>query len=213
MSSSVKPTENSLSAISLTGRMLGALLYYSPEREEVAPLLDLLSQNGWPSEWPCGAGADLEPAAAEISQGLAAERRALLPEAYQTLFIGPNELPTPPWGSVYLDREMVVFGESTLALRAWQASLGISVEQKMREPEDHIGLLLMMAAWLAENRPEQLSVLLGEHLLPWSDRFFTLLEERSVHPFYRGVAQLARATLKDWRESVQPVVVKKTLFF
>lgn len=213
MCSSATLTENDLNAISLTGRMLGALLYYSPEREEVAPLLALFSQSDWHREWPCGAEAELERAATEIAQGLTAPQHALLGEAYQCLFIGPNALPTPPWGSVYLDRERVVFGESTLALRAWQASLGIRVEQEMREPEDHIGLLLMMAAWLAENRPEQLSVLLGDHLLPWSDRFFTLLEERAEHCFYRGVALLAKATLDDWRARVRPTVVEKTLFF
>lgn len=213
MNSSVTLTDSDLSAISLTGRMLGALLYYSPEQQETAALLSLFQQPDWRDEWPCGSPAELDAAALAIEQGLTKEQHALLPEAYQTLFIGPNALPTPPWGSVYLDREMVVFGESTLALRALQGSLGISVEQEMREPEDHIGLLLMMAAWLAENRPEQLSVLLGEHMLPWSGRFFTLLEEHAGHPFYQGIALLAKATLGDWQTRVQPTVVSKTLFF
>ena len=38
---------------------------------------------------------------------------------YRRLFVGPGHLPAPPWGSVYTDHECVIFGEATLALRAW----------------------------------------------------------------------------------------------
>ena len=33
---------------------------------------------------------------------------------YRRLFVGPGHLPAPPWGSVYTDRECVIFGEATL---------------------------------------------------------------------------------------------------
>ncbi len=34
-------------------------------------------------------------------------------------------LPAPPWGSVWLDKENVLFGDSTLALREWMRANGI----------------------------------------------------------------------------------------
>ncbi|MGB9098314.1 molecular chaperone TorD family protein [Erwinia sp.] len=36
---------------------------------------------------------------------------------WQTLFIGPKAFKAPPWGSVYLDGESVLFGDSTHSLR------------------------------------------------------------------------------------------------
>ena len=48
-----------------------------------------------------------EKITALIKQGLTQD----LTEQYQNLFIGPNELLAPPWGSVYLDPECVIFGQ------------------------------------------------------------------------------------------------------
>ncbi len=62
--------------------------------------------------------------------------------------------PPPPWGSVWLDRESVLFGDSTLALRQWMRENHIAFEMQQNEPEDHFGTLLMLAAWLAENGRE-----------------------------------------------------------
>lgn len=215
MNSSVTP-EHPLSnaeVVSLTGRMLGAIFYYSPDKADVAPIIDLLSHDGWATEWPCGDMVDIQQVALLIRSGLESENRQTLDEAYQRLFIGPDALPAPPWGSVYLDHESVIFGDSTLALRRWQSTLGIEVQQQQREPEDHIGLLLMLAAWLAESRPEQITPLLAEHLLPWSGRFLTLLDENAQHPFYQGIARLTRLTLDDWQRRYSPLVVGKELFF
>lgn len=200
-------------AVSLTGRVLGAVLYYSPEQAEVTPIINLLSNDEWVIEWPCGNAAEIQRAAALIRSGLEPTNRQTLTEAYQRLFIGPNALPAPPWGSVYLDHESVIFGDSTLALRDWQAELGIEVQQQQREPEDHIGLLLMLAAWLTEDQPEQITALLADHLLSWSGRFLALLDEHAEHSFYQGVAQLTRMTLDDWQQRYSPLVVDKQLFF
>ncbi|QBH95836.1 Tat proofreading chaperone DmsD [Limnobaculum zhutongyuii] len=213
MTSPAIPSLADLDDVSLTGRMLGALLYYAPDRPEVLSLLELLSNDNWQEEWPCGAMSEIRTAAALMNTGLETAHRQTLDEAYQRLFIGPDALPAPPWGSVYLDRESVVFGNSTLDLRQWQASLGIEVQQQQREPEDHIGLLLMLAAWLAENQSEQLSILLSDHLLPWSGRFLTLLEERAEHPFYQGIARLTSTTLAHWQQRLNVPVISKDLFF
>ncbi|MDR0805589.1 MAG: Tat proofreading chaperone DmsD [Enterobacteriaceae bacterium] len=215
MSSLTMPSLADIDDISLTGKILGALLYYSPDQPQVTPILELLDNESWADEWPCGSIAEIQQAAALIRAGLMPENRLLLSEEFQRLFIGPDALPAPPWGSVYLDHESVVFGDSTLELRQWQSLLGIEIQhqQSQREPEDHIGLLLMLAAWLAENQSEQIVTLLSDHLLTWSGRFLALLEENARHPFYRGIAQLTRITLNDWQQRLNPIVVRKALFF
>ncbi len=52
-------------------------------------------------------------------------------------------LPAPPWGSVWLDKESVLFGDSTLALRQWMRENGIALEADGNEPEDHFGTVLL----------------------------------------------------------------------
>lgn len=128
---------------SVTARVLGALFYYSPESHETAPLVQALLTDDWQAQWPLDAEA-LAPVAAMFKT----HSEESLPQAWQRLFIGPYALPSPPWGSVWLDRESVLFGDSTLALRQWMRENGIQFEMQQNEPEDHFGSLLLLAAGL-----------------------------------------------------------------
>ena len=65
---------------------------------------------------------------------------------YRRLFIGPGAKPAPPWGSVYTDRECVVFGATTLELRTWMREHGVARTADEKTPEDHIGLMLALMA-------------------------------------------------------------------
>lgn len=127
----------------VTARVLGALFYYSPESHETAPLVQALLTDDWQAQWPLDAEA-LAPVAAMFKT----HSEESLPQAWQRLFIGPYALPSPPWGSVWLDRESVLFGDSTLALRQWMRENGIQFEMQQNEPEDHFGSLLLLAACL-----------------------------------------------------------------
>ena len=109
--------------------------------------------------------------------------------------MGPGRLPAPPWGSVYTDHDCVIFGESTLALRAWMRARGIQRLGDERTPEDHIGLMLALLSFLAAERPELVDEYLRDHLLTWAPHYLEGLAEAADHPFYRGLARLTRATL------------------
>ncbi|ECF1926048.1 Tat proofreading chaperone DmsD [Salmonella enterica subsp. enterica serovar Java] len=189
----------------VTARVLGALFYYSPESHETAPLVQALLNDDWQAQWPLDAEA-LAPVAAMFKT----HREESLPQAWQRLFIGPYALPSPPWGSVWLDRESVLFGDSTLALRQWMRENGIQFEMQQNEPEDHFGSLLLLAAWLAENdRHHECEQLLAWHLFPWSSRFLDVFIDHAGHPFYQALGQLARLTLAQWQaQLIIPVAVK-----
>ncbi|EQC1426248.1 Tat proofreading chaperone DmsD, partial [Enterobacter hormaechei] len=136
-----------------------------------------------------------------------------LKDAWQRLFIGPYALPAPPWGSVWLDRESVLFGDSTLALRQWMRENHIAFEMQQNEPEDHFGTLLMLAAWLAENgRETERDQLLAWHLLPWSTRFLSVFVENAAHPFYTALGKLAQLTLAEWQSTLLIPIAEKTLY-
>lgn len=118
---------------------------------------------------------------------------------YRRLFVGPAAKAAPPWGSVYTDRECVVFGESTLELRAWMRAHGIRRIGGEADPEDHIGLMLLLMAWIADNRPELLDEYLQLHLLTWADHFLEGVVKSAKHAFYEGLARLSRASLEGLR--------------
>ena len=191
--------QNTFQQISLYGRLLGASFYYEPSDSRIAGVLDFFRQPTWTEEWEI----PLEEKACEkitalINQGLTQD----LTEQYQNLFIGPNELVAPPWGSVYLDPECVIFGNSLLALRDFLKRHQIAFQAQQDEPEDHIGLMLMLAAYLSETRPHLLVEFLSQHLLTWAPHFFTKLANVENHPFYQGLAKLTLITLDDWKQKL-----------
>ena len=126
---------------------------------------------------------------------------------YRRLFIGPGAKPAPPWGSVYTDRECVVFGATTLELRAWMREHGVARIADEKTPEDHIGLMLALMAWLAQNQPADLDEFLSLHFLTWAGHFLDELADAAEHPFYEGLARLTRASLDGVREALGLEVV------
>ena len=130
-------------AVALSARTTGALFSYAPNSAEIAPLVAAFRTGAGSSSGPSGRSP--------LASGFAASAEETLPEARQRLFIGPWALPAPPWGSVWLDKESVLFGDSTLALRQWMRENGIALEADGNEPEDHFGTVLLLAAWLCEN--------------------------------------------------------------
>lgn len=121
---------------------------------------------------------------------------------YRRLFVGPAMKAMPPWGSVYTDRECVVFGRSTLDLRQWMRENGIERLQDEKTPEDHIGLMLLLMAWMAEVKPECLEDYLRLHMFTWTSHFLTQLSEVSEHAFYRGLAEITKASLEGVQEKL-----------
>ncbi len=200
----------STETIAVTGKVLGALLYFPPDSPQVFPLIQWLQEGAWKSEWPYLTAESAAEIETLLQQSVAEEESCEV--AFQRLFVGPYALPAPPWGSVYLDKESVLFGDSTLKLREWMRQRGIETQLVQAEPEDHIGLMLMMASWLAENDPQHLDAFLAEHLLPWSSRYLALLEQGAVHPFYQAVARLAQVTLDGWQQFCPLAVVEQELY-
>ncbi len=191
------------------GRILGALFYYPPSETQNLPLLEFFQTEDWQTD------VDFLPSdtLAQIQQCF--DKTAdleRLNEQYQTLFIGPNALPAPPWGSVYLDKEAVIFGSSLLELREFMQQNQIGLALSSNEPEDHFGLMLMLLAYLAENQPHLLQEYLTQHLLPWSPRFLTLLAEQPESDFYAGLGLLSGALLNHWQQRMSLSVKEMPLY-
>lgn len=124
-------------------------------------------------------------------------------EEFIRLFYGYEKVAVPPYESVYVGQEKVMFDESTLQVRSYFKLWGYKLPEGLREPEDHIGLELQFM-WLLcekalgylEERNEQglqkalLSQkdFLEEHLLNWIDQFSERLFKNTTNELYRGIA-------------------------
>jgi TorA maturation chaperone TorD len=116
----------------------------------------------------------------------------------------------PPWGSVWLDKENVLFGDySGIAEDASERDCSRGQSQ---EPEDHFGTLLLLAAWLCESGQEEaFSQLLAWHLLPGPAGSSRCLSPGPDTP-YQSLGQLAQATLAEWQRQLPIAVADKPLY-
>lgn len=195
--------------IIFVGSTLGPLFLRDPKIDQIslAPLLDAiagLDVDAAAAEWPFVEGDVAKKNLTLMQQGLedGFDNEELLWE-YRRLFVGPAPKPAPPWGSVYTDKDMVVFGASTMELRNWLKHLGVEVLQgESDEPEDHIGTMLNLLAWLVEIHPEAVEDYLQNHLLTWSSHFLEQLEDAAEQPFYEGLAALTRASLEGMQKEL-----------
>lgn len=190
-------------AIVLIGSTLGPFFAHDPEQDAAHIEAGLqaiaeLDVEAAAEEWPFVETDEARDALAKMQQGLEDGLTADdLVWEYRRLFVGPAPKPAPPWGSVYTDKDMVVFGASTMELRDWMRRQGITVAKgESDEPEDHIATMLGLLAWLAEERPDLVEEYLRDHLLTWSSHYLEQLETAAEHPFYEGLAQLTRASLE-----------------
>lgn len=104
----------------------------------------------------------------------------VLTETHDEYFMGIGNMQLPPWGSVYLDRESVIFGNSTQECKKFITRVGLEFETNNNDPLDHIGLMFMALGALLEIQQQQqvtdeINELLSYHLLPWSQYYIDQL--------------------------------------
>jgi TorA maturation chaperone TorD len=121
---------------------------------------------------------------------------------HANLFLGPFELQAPPYGSVYLEKNHRVMGDSTMQVLTAYREEGVEVA--LREPPDHIAIELEFMYYLIASEVEatrtgnaarQQSLyssqqrFLSEFLGPWVPGFCHGIRESSESAFYRNLAQ------------------------
>ncbi len=129
---------------------------------------------------------------------------------YTRMFIGPYELPAPPWESVYLNEERLLFQEGTLNVRRAYLKYFFLPKDFGHEADDHLGLELDFMFQLtklaineikigndAEYRKilEDQKAFLEEHLLKWAPAFSEKVVESAHTDFYRGMALILKGFL------------------
>ncbi len=120
----------------------------------------------------------------------------LMNEEYQALFIGVGRGELLPYGSYYLTGFL---NEKPLArLRQSLRALGVERDPSVKEPEDHIAVLMdVMAGMIVGSFAGTASLaeqqaFFKDHIDPWVGYFFKDLEKAKQATLYRHVGTIGR---------------------
>ena len=140
---------------------------------------------------------------------------------YRMLFIGPEELPAPPWESVYMSGEAALFQAATLEVRQAYRAFGMQAEAYQRVPDDSLALELAFMSALAEralnafrgdNRAEAERCLTGsadflkKHLLVWIPKFLERMAASPTDCLYPQLCLILDSFLKKDAETAEELL-------
>jgi putative dimethyl sulfoxide reductase chaperone len=141
---------------------------------------------------------------------------------YARLFIGPFEVKAPPYGSIYLDGERRVMGDSTLEVTRLYEEAGLSGSKDFHDLPDHIAVELEFMYFLIfkereamekSDFPAALELIakqerfLDGFLVRWITPFCEKIIERSDNGFYTALADCTANFVK----STHPAKIREAL--
>ncbi|WP_318510279.1 TorD/DmsD family molecular chaperone [Photobacterium leiognathi] len=178
-------------------RLLGGLLFYSPSSNNGSTILQAFAEQD----------DDLLKNIAALAHAVNSDE---LESDHFHLLQGSGDMPCPPWGSAYLDKENALFGSSTLQYREFTRQQGFACDTGMREPEDHIGLMLMLVSILLEqDNKAAANELFTQHLMPFAPFMLESMQQHAKTEFYRQLAAYTLAWLTIYCEEQQLEIVTR----
>lgn len=131
---------------------------------------------------------------------------------YAKLFVGPYELLAPPYGSVYIEGERKIMGDSTVEARNVYRRAGVDISRDFYDTPDHIVAELEFMYFLIFKEVEALGesgvgratdflnqqrTFLMNHLCAWVSEFTEKVEEVAATAFYKNLAKATRAFVEE----------------
>jgi len=122
---------------------------------------------------------------------------------YAKLFVGPNELKAPPYGSVYLDNDRKIMGNSTMKVMELYRESGLMISDDFKELPDHVAVELEFMYYLAFKEAEAVEKsetdtalrmvrlqheFSGRFLGRWIGPFCEKIKEGAETAFYQALA-------------------------
>jgi TorA maturation chaperone TorD len=157
---------------------------------------------------------DLAAPARRLGADFSAEEPETLLLDYTRLFLGPAHIVAKPYGSVWLDGETTLMGNSTMAVQELYHEGGFDIDEEFRELPDHIAVELEFLYLLIyrENEghrngsAEALKAValkkrfLDEHLGLWIGPFTAAVKTGARSSFYRELAGLTERFVEQEKE-------------
>lgn len=198
-------------------RLLAAC-FYQPDREMFveeklcANLAGLMQEISLPT---------VGKACRRMAQSLMENSQEELLIEYSGLFLGPFGAPAHPYGSVYLEQERKLMGDSTMEVLHLYAESGVKHEGD--EPPDHIAIELEFMSFL-EGRIAQaisesneadravFSAIRGRFfnrlLAPWAPTLGNILKEQATLAFYRDLGECLLGFISAEQQRLQKLALQ-----
>lgn len=124
---------------------------------------------------------------------------------FTRLFVGPFGIPAPPYGSIYLENERKIMGDSTMDAKNRYEKFGLEMSEKFKDVPDHISVELEYMFFLIfkevesikSSDPENVQVYISEqksflqnHLNMWIPDFTNCVSKFSENLFYINLSKL-----------------------
>jgi TorA maturation chaperone TorD len=195
--------------------LLGKVLYNELDRAWLQSLLDedVFAEVPFGSDQPeIKKGLGLIQSWREKNHGLTDKSFEAISDDHLRLFVGIGKVLAPVWESVYFNSGRLIFQEETFQVRNWYGRYKLQLENKNREPDDHIGLECLFIAHLAQRGLDALEKqesaefealiqaqkdFLSEHLLRWGSAWCDLVDKNAKTDFYRGISHIMRGALAE----------------
>ncbi|MGD2294269.1 MAG: molecular chaperone TorD family protein [Candidatus Aminicenantes bacterium] len=192
-------------------RFLSHAFLTIPEEEFIA---DILKEDTL-SEWPVAANNEALNSGVKVLRDFSrcwqpAHSKSLKLD-YTRLFIGLEKTLAPPYASVYLSKERILFEKQMFEARRFYKRFNLQVKRKNQEPDDHIGYEFYFLSFLCQKTAQEvktqnnqglsvyqstLKEFLSAHLLRWLDPFLSRVRANAETLYYRGLADLAEGTVQ-----------------
>jgi TorA maturation chaperone TorD len=147
-----------------------------------------------------------EPACEPVELAGGAVDSSELLDEYERLFVGPGQVPCPPYESFWredvpVDIRRTLMGPCTAELKELYRELGLQVSASSCELPDHVAIELEALAYSlsSDEMGAVASRLFGEHLARFLPRFCRAVAHDAESSFYRDLAAL---TL-DWMAGIR----------
>ena len=120
------------------------------------------------------------------------------------LFIGPFDLLAPPYGSIYLDGQRQVMGDSTMEVLQFYRQAGLNLAADVKQPPDNIVAELefiyyLIAKYLETEEEQwlvQMETFLNKYLGKWIGEFINRINGNAKNPFYKNLALLTQVIIQ-----------------
>jgi len=131
---------------------------------------------------------------------------------YTRLFMGPFLLLAPPYGSVYLENNRRIMGDSTVDVRNHYLDAGFDLAENFKEAPDHVCAELEFMHALVCREIEAIHTddrdkftdsrmrqqeFLSNHLGAWVPDFTARIIEHAQTAFYRTLGEVTRRFIQD----------------
>lgn len=122
---------------------------------------------------------------------------------YNRLFVGPEQLPAPPYETIYVSTDPTLMRQVTMSVRQAYLDHGIAISSKNVEPDDHLAFEFLFASKLIEDGSlDELSGFLDDHMNKWIEGHATAIRDNSANQVILGFADLAQSVISELNELV-----------